>query len=75
MKYTVRGYVIDPDVLDEALAFSWILDEDAVAALRKAVSEGRTMWAFTYEGSETIVNMQAFAFFEIWEGKDWKGGK
>ena len=68
MKYTVRGYVIDPDVLDEALAFSWILGEDAVAALREAVSEGRTMWAFAYEGSETIVNMSAFAFFEIWDG-------
>ena len=71
MKYTVRGYVIDPDVFDEALAFSWILDEDAVSALREAVSEGRTMWAFTHEGSEMIVNMGAFAFFEIWEG-DWK---
>ena len=68
MKYTVQAYTIDPDTLDEALAFSWILGKGAVSALRKAISEGRSMWAFEQDGSETIVNLNAFAFFEIWEG-------
>jgi hypothetical protein len=75
MKYTVRAYTIDPDVLDEALVFSWILGEGAVNKLRKAISEERSMWAFKQDGSETIVNLNAFAFFEIWEGKDWEGSK